>query len=557
MEPKQNANTLKLSSGQFLKFLFYFLAAWTVVLSMWLYTYSVREGGLPCWDGFDRCAWGASLMTAVQDGDFYIFWNYTNQQVVWPFLHSWATMAMFLLFGATLPAARLIALFSYFGSACLILFWFVRARRIDAAKDNTHPLLYAAGASVAWALFTTSPLVAAHAVSIMSEITGLFLVLAALCALPNDKKAPLWRTILAGFFLGLLFYYKYNFAVLTFAGVGLARLAQHRWSIARLFHKQDLILFGIPMFMLAAWLAPFMMAKLYGLVGFVVNNPDARTPFSLSSLLYYPRLAPSDYFAHPLFLLLLLAPIILTLIFSRRLRISNPAVACFLIHFTAAVIHPMKDTRFIFIPMGLFYLMAGESIIGMMQQWRVDEQRSRKFALAAATIILIAGTLAYQSHFNRQAHASRYQNYLAPIYAFLDHVTPQDHIALLVSHDLSNPPALSFHLVKSLHTQQNPLADAPWRWRHLFLFEKGEPVRQIPEEERFKDLRHEFYIGKTDTVVTLQSTAPWKIARFDDLFGGAHEYANLVPYMGEFEMVFERTFFKTDALLRVYRLKKE
>ena len=216
----------------------------------------------------------------------------------------------------------------------------------------------------------------------------------------------------------------------------------------------------------------------------------------------------------------------------------------------------MKDTRFIFIPMGLFYLMAGESIIGMTKQWRIHEQRSRKFALAAATIILIFGTLAYQSHFNRQAHASRYQDYLAPIQAFLDHVTPQDHIALLVSHDLSNPPALSFHLVKSLQTQQNPLDDAPWRWRHLFLFEKGEPVRQIPEEERFKDLRHEFYIGKTDTVVTLQSTAPYKIARFDDLFGGAHEYANLVPYMGEFEMVFERTFFKTDALLRVYRLKK-
>jgi 4-amino-4-deoxy-L-arabinose transferase-like glycosyltransferase len=557
MNEEQKTQILTLNGSQLFKFFLFFLVAWTLVLSVWLYTYSIREGGLPCWDGFDRCAWGASLMTALQDGDFYVFWNYTNQQVVWPFLHSWITMAVFMVFGPTLPAARLIALGSYFGASCLILYWFVRAQKLETAQENAHPLYFAVGAMVSWALFTTSPVVAAHAASIMSELPGFFLVMAALCALPKDENEPLWRTILAGFFLGLLFYYKYNFAVLTFVGVGLARFAKHRWAIPRLFQKQDLVLFGVPMVMLAAWLLPFMWAKLYGLLGFVVNNPEARMPFSILSLLYYPQLAPAEYFSHPFICLLLLAPIILTLIFSRRLDLSNPIIACFLIHFAAAFIHPMKDVRFIFIPMGLFYLIVGESFAGMLQQWDVTQKKDRKWAVISATILLLIGVFLFQTNFNRKNHASRYQDYLAPIHAFLDHVTVDDHIALLVSHDLVNPPAISFHLVKGLNTQQNPLDDLPWRWRHLYLFEKGEPVRAIPEEERFKNLRHEFYSGKTDTVVTLQSTAPWKIARFDDLFGGAHEYANLVPYMGEFELVFERTFFKTDALLRVYRLKQE
>lgn len=556
MNRKQIAQTLKIDSTQLYTFLLFFLVAWTFVLSMWLYTYSIREGGLPCWDGFDRCAWGASLAAAVEDGDLYVFWRYTNQQVVWPFLHSWATMCMFLLFGPTLPAARLIALGSYFGSACLILYWFVRARRSDAAKTDAPPLPYAAGAVVAWALFTTSPSVAAHAASIMSELPGFFLVIAALCALPSDGKTPLWRTILAGFFLGLLFYYKYNFAVLTYVGVGLARLAHHRWNITRLLQKQDYVLFGVPVIMMAIWLAPFFKSKIYGLVGFAVNNPEARMPFSFASLLYYPRLAPAEYFSQPVVLLVLLAPLAFALIQSRRLHLSNPAVACFLIHFVAAVIHPMKDIRFIFIPMGLFFLMAGESIIVTLQQLRLGAHRGAKYVVAGVVAILLFATMAYQTQFNRQAHASRFQDYLAPIHAFLDHVTPQDHIALLVSHDLANPPALSYHLTESFREPQNPLGGSPLRWRFLYLFEKGAPVRAMTEEERFKGLRHQLFIGETDTVVTLQSTAPWKIARFDDLFGGAHEFANLVPYMGEFEMVFERTFFKTDALLRVYRLKK-
>lgn len=556
MNRKQIAQVLKTDGAQLNKFLLFFLVAWTLVLSMWLYTYSIREGGLPCWDGFDRCAWGASLAAAVEDGDFYVFWRYTNQQVVWPFLHSWVTMAIFLLFGPTLPAARLIALGSYFGSACLILYWFVRARRMDASQTDASPLPYAAGVIVSWALFTTSPSVAAHAASIMSELPGFFLVIAALCALPPDEKSTLRRTVLAGFFLGLLFYYKYNFAVLTYAGVGLARLAQHRWNITRRLQRQDIVLFGFPLLMLAGWLAPYVQSKIYGLIGFAVNNPEARMPISFASLLYYPRLAPAEYFSHPFILLLLFAPLAFALIKSRRLYLSNPVVACFLIHFAAAVIHPMKDIRFIFIPMGLFFLMAGESIIVTLQQVRTNAQRGAKYAVAGAAAVLLLGTMAYQTQFNRQAHASRFQDYLAPIHAFLDHVTPEDHIALLVSHDLANPPALSYHLTESFHAPQNPLDGSPLRWRLLYLFEKGGPVRAMTEEERFKDLRHQFFIGNTDTVVTLQSTAPWKIARFDDLFGGAHEYANLVPYMGEFEMVFERTFFKTDALLRVYRLKK-
>ncbi|MBI1387512.1 MAG: hypothetical protein GC154_03595 [bacterium] len=536
-------------SVRFARLLGPFLIAWTGLLTLWLYWYSVRGAGLAGWDDYDRAAWGAAIWACIRQGDWGLAWLYTNSQTVWPFLHSWITAALFFLFGPSMSTARLIALGAWFGTAALIVRWFYRN------EGDNSPVLAFIGAAAAWLLFTTCPTALEHAASVMSELPGLFLVMLAISAMPKRNDAAPLSYLWPGFCLGLLFYFKYNYAVLTCVGLGLARLARSKWSFKSLFDFQNIVLFGAPALLMGAWLIPNLDGKLKGLFYFAVNNPNARTPFSFKSFLFYPVGIPPIYFASVWLFPATLVLIILAVMFSKRIRLTDPVAACFVVHFLAAVIHPMKDIRFVFIPMGLYFVLFGQSIVELTRlriSGGVSASYSRVFALILLVCMLVMG---YQTHLHRVPHASLYHVYMAPIRTVIDEISPDDHIAFLIAHDQMTPPSINFHLTCALEQPQNPIRGEPFRWNHYCLLMPGEEARAKSIDERYAYLRHEMYLDKINVVVTLQSTAPWKISRWDELFGGAQEYANLVPYMDEFEMVLERTFYKTDALLRIYRLK--
>lgn len=539
--------------------LFAALVVWSVILTAWIYWFTVRDAGMPGWDDYDRCAWGAAIWITLVERDLALFWNYTHQQFVWPFLHSWITGALFYLFGPTVNAARLLALASYLGTALLMLLWFhTRGQRAGtASEDGCLQPIEGVGAVIAWALFTTFAMPLQHAGSVMSELPGFFLVALALSVCPRISRGALMGNLLAGVIVGALFWYKYNYAALTYIGLAAARALQERRDPMAAINLTNATLFGLPPLMLAVWMLPNLRGKLEGLIYFTVNNPEARIPMSWEGLLYYPSRIPNEYFAHPLFCYASLALILAAIPFTKRLSLSRPLVMCFWIHFLAAMLHPMKDIRFMFIPMGLFFLMVGEAAVGLLE--RVGEQRRvwKMFPIAGLTLLAVVAAALWQTDLHRSPHATDEYRHLGPIYAVLDQLQEDDRPAFLSSHDMVIPPAINYYLTVERGRVRNPMDGRPFWWSTLFLFARGESVRSMELEDRFAALRHELWLNQADMIVTIQSTQPWKIANFDNLFGGTHEFANLPPFMGEFEMTFEREFRHIDALVRVFRLRGE
>ncbi len=518
------------------------MAGWTLLLCIWLYHYTIRGGGLPCWDEWERCAWASNIWYDLLHFDIVLFWNHTNTQVVWPFLHSWVTGILFVLFGPTLETARLVSLLSLFGSALILLYFFLK---------RADPFDWIAGI-VAWILFSTSPLIIQHAASVMSELPGLFLVLLVLLVWPDNTETGKRRLILAGFFMGLLFYYKYNYAFLTYFALITATLFKERFHIRVLLSKQYDLLFGLPLTMLLLWLLPSFSRKIAGLVGFALNNPNVRMPFTLSSFLYYPERIPLEYFASPFFAIASLVLVVIAVFLSKTIRLTNPVVTCFLIHFLAAVIHPMKDARFMFIPMGLFFLLTGESVSAMLRRIFLISETRRHHAILLLLLPLLIPTFVYQTKVFRQANISKEQFFLAPIQTVINHTQKTDNIAFLISHDQISPPAITYYLTTAHDIVQSREDGSLKNWNYLFLFEPGEKVRALSAEERRKQLEYFLYIFKSTKIITIQSTAPWSIARFESLFGGTHEYAELVSQLDKFTLDFERDFKQTYSRVRVY-----
>ncbi len=497
---------------------------------------------MPCWDGWERCAWAANIWYDLRHFDFVLFWNHTNSQVVWPFLHSWFTGVLFVLFGPTLEIARLVTLISFFGCSLVIFFLFIK---------RDHPFDWIAGCT-AWALFTISPFMIQHAASVMSELPGLFLVLLVILGWPESEEIGKKRAILTGFFLGLLFLYKYNYAFLTYFALLLSVLVKERFRFKILLKKQYDILFGLPLTMLFLWLLPNYSRKLAGLVGFALNNPNVRMPFNLDSVLYYPQRLPLDYFPTPFLAIACVVLFLIALFISKKMRLSNPVMACFLIHFLAAVIHPMKDTRFMFIPMGLFFVLTGESLIEVLRRlFPPSENRKMQWALFFLLPIVLP-VMIYQTNVFRQANISKDQFFLAPIQTIINQTSPQDKIAFLIAHDQISPPAISYYLTISHDIVQSREDGSIKNWNFLFLFEPGEKVRSMPVEERHKHLEYFLYIYKSNKIITVQSTAPWSIERYDSLFAGTNEYIELILKLDKFSLDFERDFKQTYARVRVF-----
>ncbi|MEW6237282.1 MAG: hypothetical protein AB1656_18010 [Candidatus Omnitrophota bacterium] len=530
------------------------ITVWTFLLAFWIYCYSIRHGGMASWDGFERCAWGANIWRDLRHGDILQFWLHTHEQVVWPFLHSWIAGGLFLLFGPSLAAARLISLCAYAGTPLLIFFYILGGESLRRQSQDEASIFKLAAGAAAWGLFTCSPLAIQQAAGIMSELPGLFLSASMLALIPQEKPLTIRRAAAAGFIMALLFFFKYNFAVLTFAAVTLTRTAQVGFHIRRLATKADALLFGLPIALFVLWLIPDFSHKMEGLIGFALNNPAARAPLRLSSFWHYPRLIPFAYFPIPALFFLCLGVVAAGAILSPRLRLGNPFAAGLLIHFLAAVFHPMKDIRFIFIPMGFFFVLTGEAICAVLLLWAKQKLWMGRAAVGI-TAIIAGSCVLYQYGEMKKPHVSQSDIHLAPMRSIADRIAPADHIAFLAAHDILHPPAISFYLIAGLNKIQ---ADGMGgkNWDYLYLFESVDSVQWISPEQRIKDLRHRLFLLRANKIVAIQSTAPEKIPNYKALFAGTNEYAELVPQLTEFEKMWEKTFPRADMVIRIYRLKK-
>lgn len=533
--------------GEFsLRVLGCFLGLWTLVLTFWLYWYSARIGGFPDWDGFERVSSASRIWYDIRHGDFDNFWQHTHSLVVWPFLHSWLTGALFVVFGPAFTSAELLSLFAFWGSACLIVFLFLR-----------RPTTFApAGAAAAWGLFITSPIVLYNSVIIMTELFGLFLVLAILACLPGEEDKRPGRYVAGGILLALLFMFKYNFAGLTWAGLLIYRLAAARYSLWKAANRSNAVLFGIPILFLALWFLRDTANKWTHFWSFAVNNPLLYKPIGVASLLYYPQRVPGIYYALPF---LFTAGVVLMLIelpMSRRLRLTNPVLALFLIHFLAAEIHPMKMDRFQFIPMGLFFVLSGQVLEDILARIFSPPGVRSTLAAWAACLLILPPAAAYSADRCHEPQIRQENKFITPLQAILDHVENGDRTALFIAYDSIPPPAVFYYYITQRDQLDYDVRTGEHRWFLAFLFRSRESVTSLSPGERIQELRRMLQSRKTTKAAIVECIEPLSSPEYDMAYGGVAEMAKLVPQLDEYELTYEEEFPWTHTRVRVFTLRE-
>lgn len=520
-----------------------FYLIWTLLLAVWLFDYSIMGCELASWDDYERCAWASTIWYDIRYLDLFHFWRHTNEQVVWPPLHSWVTGILFIIFGASLETARLVCLSSLWISALFMFRYFVP---------------YSVGgmfaAVVSWMLLTSSSFMVHHATSVMSEMPGLCLIFAVVVFIPkNDKENSSF--IVPGVLLGLLFLYKYNFAGITFAALLLSRWLESGFAVRAFFTKANLQLFGIPLFMFIVWMIPNMDDKISGFAYFAANNPNARTPLSWASIVMYPKQLPTTFFMAPWVCYVSGGLMLLAFAFQPKRFITNPVFTLLWLHFLAAVLHPMKDIRFVFIPMGLWYLMTGISLQWVIQRFAWLQSMPSKVILSIGLITLTMMAAISQKELYQSPQLAMESRHKDVVRFITDYVEYDDFAGLLISHDLFMPPAINFYFTTMMDTLPRRSYKEPQRWSFFFLLQPRESVLHQNEEERIKALRHELFVRRTNKIIVLKSTAPEKIVNFETWYGGADEMRGVLEKMPEVHLSFEKRYDEINLLLKIYHIQ--
>lgn len=547
MNTPHRANS-RLSSYFLSSFILSFMIGWSLVLASWIYLYSIRQAGSPNWDEFERLAWATDIWRDIRHRDWFQFWRHTNSQVTWPFLHSWLTALLFLCFGATIAAARMLSLGAFLGSSILI------AYTVTSQQSKNNWL----GGVTAWGLFTLSPIVMENSTGIMSEMFGCFMTICLLTVVIQHYKTKKQIFIVfASIILSGLFFYKYNFAILTWVGLVLHRFALVKYSFRSMISKENGILFGPPILLLIAWFIPHYSFKIQYFWGFLLNNPEARMPMGWNYFLFYFRCIPNVYYPFLFFWYLSALVMGYSVFRSKELRLANPYMACFLIHFMAAVAHPMKMERFQFISMGLFYILTGESIgILFKSSKRVTRiiQSRIQYIEFVSILVLMVSMIQVQTVVYRKPHTRQGPTHIFPMQSLLDHIEKHDRIALLFSHDVICTPAFNYyyitHFDQPMYDSHTGTVNCGW----LFLYQDTEAMAAIPYQRRIEMLRQQIKSFSSTKVVVLKSTNPELIGYFDTVYGGTHIIASLLPDLPELTLVHEQEFRSYHARLEIYQV---
>lgn len=523
-----------------------FLGLWTLVLTVWLYWYSARYGGLPEWDGFERASSAARIWYDLRHLDFAHFWLHTNGQAVWPFLHAWITGILFVLFGPSFATAALVSLFAFWGTACLTVWLILREGRPFAP----------AGVAASWGLFTTSPLVLQNSVTIMTELSGLFLVLAIIACLPREKdERPGWF-VPSGILLALLFLFKYNFAGLTWVALLIHRLAVARYSLRKAASCGNLILFGIPILCLALWFIPDTAHKWKNFWGFAFNNPQVYMPFGLESLMYYLRRIPEVYYALPVLFAASVTLMLIELPLSRKLRLTNPVFACFLFHFLAAEFHPMKMERFQFIAMGLFFVLSGQVLEETLTRIFSTLRLPTHVAAWTGCLLILFPALDYGADRCHEPQIRQENPFITPLQAILDRVEKSDRVALFLTYDSIPPPSIFYYYITRFDQLEYDVRTGEHRWFLAYLFRTKESVTFLSPGERIQEVRRMLDSRRTTKIVIVDCLEPLSGPAYDQAYGGVAEMAKLVPQLEEYELKYEEEFHWTHTRVRIFTLRE-
>jgi hypothetical protein len=267
--------------------------------------------------------YGFWISKDIKSLDFSSFWNDTQRQIYWPFLHSWLLSVFFILFGANYISARLLSLILLL--AIVLLMYLLSSQLSDRSGWKIGVL------SVLLAL--SSPIMIQYATTNTLETLGALIFLASfyLYNICEEQKTALYYVFLA-VLVGLSLYTNYLYAyfiIPAFIVVALGKLGPILFEVVSLSRKGEkaalpfmwwayrkLIFLTVLFVIVASWfLTSAFSRKIMLFMQAIFRYSGGEAPTSIAqAILYYPRAIIDSYTFSPwlgfLTLITLFLPII-------------------------------------------------------------------------------------------------------------------------------------------------------------------------------------------------------------------------------------------------------
>lgn len=192
-----------------------------IAVSVFSYFYLLQPQSSFYWDEAHHSLNGISISYSLRRGDLTAFWQNSNRQVYWPFLHSWWLSIFFLLASPSYESARFSSLVLFFIVNLLIYYLGARMDKITGVRIGIISVLLLISSPLVLFLFTT-----AMVEPLASVLTLLFIIF----FWRGEDKIKRRDFIWAGIFLALLYLSKYIYAL--FIGTGLVVYIASRYFLS-------------------------------------------------------------------------------------------------------------------------------------------------------------------------------------------------------------------------------------------------------------------------------------------------------------------------------------
>ena len=366
----------------------YIILALALATSIFVYLYLLLPQAPFSWDEAHHATYSILITKSILQKNWQAFWHYTNQQIYWPFLHSWISSVFLLVGGFSYSAARFTNLVLGFFSIIIV---YQAGKKLGKEETPGTGLLAAL-------LMVLSPMFLFFSSTAMIENLGLFFVLLLIwLQLSPGGKREKQKYCIAGVLLALLYLTKYIFAI--FFGVALfcywiSLIIIPVPEIKRKNIVENLIWMAIGFLVIwGLWffLPPSAIASKYGVLLYRVQDTGGFNPHHFTKVenwLFYIRALLYVYTFSIGIYLLYLCGVIFGVI-----KFKNPKIRFLVFVFLANFI-PMSmisnsQERFIYIVTPALFLLTATFIV---ESWK--RLKHAKLVITALLGVLILGDIA-------------------------------------------------------------------------------------------------------------------------------------------------------------------
>ncbi len=390
----------------------------TFITCNWIYTtYLTHTSRMVTWDMAEHGFWGIKIASAIEDFDLRSFVFHTNEQRLWPFVHSYLLAGFFLLFDSSVDTATLLSICAF---SLIVFILFLTS--VNLAKRDGWFV-----AVLACFLALTSKLYLVYSTLVMLEIFGALFTLVSLLLYFRAMESGSNRYYaLTSISIAALFLIKYNYGILLIVVILFMEytnlpnrnlLNKIIWSFVKevlfvkksrevnvslksIFPSKIYYLFMPALLVLLFWFAYPYPHKINGLLGFVfkknyLSQTAAMPFFSLNNIFYYPKVI-SDYYSISQGVFIVAAILFLSSLFKTR----DPKIIMlrnfFLFALFLSTMHSLKGDRFIFTILPAFWLVAAYQANRIIMSINLNVLRNNAVGVKILVVVLV-GVFSYSN----------------------------------------------------------------------------------------------------------------------------------------------------------------